>query len=56
MTELAQVFALELCAYAVMSNHYHVVLFVDHEKAMSWSTDEVIKQWHKLFIYRQSYI
>ena len=49
MTELAQVFALELCAYAVMSNHYHIVLFVDDKKAASWSTNEVIKQWHKLF-------
>ena len=49
MLELAHVFALELCSYAVMSNHYHVVLFVDHKKALGWSMDEVIKQWHQLF-------
>jgi len=49
MIELAQVFALELCAYAVMSNHYHVVLFIDNEKALAWSTDEVIDHWHQLF-------
>lgn len=49
MIELAQVFALELCAYTVMSNHYHVVLFVDNKKALAWSPDEVIKHWHQLF-------
>jgi len=47
--ELAQIFAIELCGYAVMSNHYHVVLYVDREAANAWSLDEVIEQWHQLF-------
>ena len=47
--ELAQVFALDLCAYAVMSNHYHVVLYVDKEEAEGWSFAEVIDRWHRLF-------
>jgi len=47
--ELAQVFALDLCAYAVMSNHYHVVLYVDATQAEGWSQDEVIDRWHRLF-------
>ena len=34
--ELTQVFALDLCAYAVMSNHYHVVLYVDAAEADGW--------------------
>ena len=46
---LAGVFALELCAYAVMSNHFHVVLYVDREEAEQWSVDEVIERWHQLF-------
>jgi REP element-mobilizing transposase RayT len=46
---LAEVFALDVCAYAVMSNHYHVVLHVDRETAESWSLDEVIERWHRLF-------
>ncbi len=29
---LARIFAIDLCAYAVMSNHYHVVLHVDREQ------------------------
>ena len=47
--ELTQVFALDLCAYAVMSNHYHVVLYVDTAEAESWSREEVINHWHQLF-------
>lgn len=47
--ELTQVFALDLCAYAVMSNHYHVVLYVDAAQAESWSRKDVIERWHWLF-------
>jgi REP element-mobilizing transposase RayT len=46
---LADVFAIEICAYAVMSNHYHLVLRVDREKAEAWRHDKVIAQWEKLF-------
>ena len=42
-------FALSLCAYAVMNNHYHVVLRVNVEQAKSWSKKEVVKRWHSLF-------
>jgi len=49
LIELAEVFALDICAYAVMSNHYHVVLYVDNDLALNWSFDEVIHQWHQLF-------
>jgi REP element-mobilizing transposase RayT len=43
------VFAIDVCAYAVMSNHYHVVLFIDEEKAQQWSMKEVIERWHRLY-------
>ena len=46
---MSQVFAIELCPYAVMSNHYHVVLRVDQQKAQSWSEAQVVAQWEKLF-------
>lgn len=46
---LSSVFAIDVCAYAVMSNHYHVVLKVDVEKLASWSDDEVLHRWRRLF-------
>ena len=49
LLSLSQTFAIEVCAYAVMSNHTHLVLFVDENSATSWSTQEVIERWHKLF-------
>ena len=33
LLELSQVFAIDVCAYAVMSNHTHMVLFVDEDSA-----------------------
>jgi len=46
---LASIFAIDIAAYAVMSNHYHVVLRINHEQAVNWSESEVIAQWHQLF-------
>lgn len=46
---LAQVFAIDVCAYAVMSNHYHVVLHLDEARARNWSAKQVCERWHQLF-------
>ena len=47
--ELASVFAIDVAAYAVMSNHYHVVLRVDAARARGWSDEEVLRRWTQLF-------
>jgi len=49
LAELSEIFAIDVCAYAVMSNHYHVVLYVDKEQALSWSDETVIQHWSRLF-------
>ena len=49
LAALQRIFAIDLCAYAVMSNHYHVVLRVDRDAAQRWSEDEVIRRWSQLF-------
>jgi len=46
---LSQTFAIDVCAYAVMSNHTHLVLCVDVEQAKTWSMHEVVTRWHQLF-------
>jgi putative transposase len=40
---------MRLCAYAVMSNHYHLVLKVEFETAARWSEREVAERWAALF-------
>lgn len=49
MLDLAAVFAVDICAYAVMSNHVHIILHVDRDRSVSWSLDEVLRRWHALF-------
>ena len=46
---LAEVFAIQICAYTIMSNHYHIVFFVNKELALSWAEKEVVSRWARLF-------
>jgi hypothetical protein len=49
LRQLSDIFAIDICAYAILSNHYHVVLHVDREKANSWTENEAITQWTQLY-------
>ncbi|MGB1239721.1 MAG: hypothetical protein ACPG4U_16005 [Pseudomonadales bacterium] len=49
MTQLEAVFCIDICAYAVMSNHYHLVLCINAKAAQEMSRDEVLSGWAKLF-------
>lgn len=46
---LQKVFAVELCAYAVMSNHYHLVVRLNRGEADNWTEEEVIGRWTQLY-------
>jgi putative transposase len=49
LRQLAGIFAIEVCAYAVMENHYHVVLRTRPDIAAGWSGQEVATRWLRLF-------
>jgi REP element-mobilizing transposase RayT len=46
---LTNVYAIDIEAYSIMSNHYHLVLRVDKERALCWSIEEVIERWYRLY-------
>lgn len=46
---LARVFAIEVCGYAVLSNHVHLVLRLNPDRATKWTAAEVVERWRRLF-------
>ncbi len=47
--ELTEAFAIQISAYAVLDNHYHLVLHVHEEALSTWSDEEVIHRWGIIF-------
>ena len=46
---LASLFSIDLCAFAVMSNHYHLVVRLNPDEATNWSNDDVLERWTALY-------
>lgn len=46
---LAASFTIDICAYAVMSNHYHLVLKVNTDESVAMSDDEVVTRWTAVY-------
>ncbi len=46
---LGSVFCIDICAYAVMSNHHHVVLHINSTDMHRLSYSEVCERWHELY-------
>jgi putative transposase len=49
LRHLAAIFAIEVCAYAIMENHYHTILRTRPDIVASWSDWEVATRWLTLF-------
>jgi len=47
--DLASIFALDVCTFAVLDNHYHVIFRNEPEVAKEWSAAEVQERWKRLF-------
>ncbi len=48
---LTHSYCIDVCAYAVMNNHYHLVLHINRETALGLTCDQVVERWshgHKL--------
>jgi REP element-mobilizing transposase RayT len=46
---VCSVFAVDLCAYAIMHNHYHIVVKINSARVADWTDDEVARRWLQLF-------
>ncbi len=49
LQKLASFFAIEICGYAVLSNHFHVILRMRPDLAREWTHDDVAHRWRLLF-------
>ena len=49
LEELAGIFAIDVCGYAVMGNHLHVIVRTRPDVAAAWSDEEVAARWWRLF-------
>ena len=42
-------FAIDICAYAVMSNHYHIVIKLQPEQAEEWDNNVIVDRWMNIY-------
>jgi REP element-mobilizing transposase RayT len=47
--QLTSIFTIEVSAYAIMSNHYHLVIYVDQARSRALSREQVVERWTQLF-------
>ena len=46
---LSSLFAIDICSYAVMSNHIHLVVKLMPQEAKCWTDNEVLERWTHLY-------
>jgi len=49
LSQLSKVFTIDVCAYAIMSNHYHLVVHIDQRRARALATAEIVERWRQVF-------
>ena len=48
LAELARIFAVDACVFAILSNHFHLLLRNRVDLASQWSDEEVVRRWWQL--------
>ncbi len=51
---LAELFAIEVYSYAVMHNHYHLVVYFNPKAPWQWSDNQVVERWLRLYPIRKN--
>lgn len=46
---LASIFFIDIAAYAVLSNHYHLVLHINQSDCAAASAESIVRRWHCMF-------
>ena len=46
---LSRIFTIDVASYAIMSNHYHVILRVNRDGAHQLSDEQIARRWKKLY-------
>ncbi len=46
---LANVFAVDVCSYAIMSNHYHLVLHINEAEIDACTDQELCHRWCQIY-------
>jgi len=54
MEELARIFAVDACVYAILSNHYHLLVRNRPDLTAQWSDEEVVRRWWQLYPERRN--
>src|SRR5690606_921373 len=49
MRYMEKSFAIDVCAYAIMSNHYHLVLRINLDLAIRLTDRQVVERWGRLY-------
>jgi len=48
LRKLESVFAIRLAGYSLLSDHYHLVVYIDQESSENWPNEEVVSRWARL--------
>jgi REP element-mobilizing transposase RayT len=49
LARLTEAFAIDVCSYTLMSNHYHLVVRLTPERTDTWSSRDIVERWLTLF-------